>query len=288
MVFSFLVALFGAMAGAAATMLDKSVLRIRKIDFKLYQSASFLGIALVSLPLILFLWKTSPGAFELKNILIFIVVIIASVIANAFAFYSLKWEKITNLEPARLLEPFFTIILAILFSFIFGQALYERNAKIVVPALIAACALVFSHLRKHHLEFNRYFIFAIFGALFFALELTLSRLILNYYSPLTFYFIRCLMIFIISVAIFRPNFKKIKTKRVKFEILVSSAIWVIFRVLLYYGYLKIGVILTTLLVMLSPIFVYLFAWKFLKEKIDWRNIVAAVIIIASISYALLA
>ncbi len=96
------------------------------------------------------------------------------------------------------------------------------------------------------------------------------------------------MIFIISVAIFRPSFKKLKTRRIKLEILASSAIWVIFRVLLYYGYLKIGVILTTLLIMLSPIFVYLFAWKFLKEKIDWRNIVAAVIIIASILYALLA
>ncbi|MEK6917690.1 MAG: EamA family transporter [Nanoarchaeota archaeon] len=288
MIFSFFVALFGAMAGATATMLDKLVLRVRKIDFKLYQSASFLGIVVVMAPLILFFWKTNPGAFELKNILIFLVVIIASVLANAFAFYSLKWEKITNLEPARLLEPFFTILLAILFSFIFGQALYERNAKIVIPALIAAGALVFSHLRKHHLEFNRYFIFAILGALFFAFELALSRLILNYYSPLTFYFIRCLMIFIFSIIIFRPNFKKIKTKRVKFEILASSAIWVIFRVLLYYGYLKLGVILTTLLVMLSPIFIYLFAWKFLKEKIDWRNIVAAIIIIASILYALLA
>jgi len=41
------------------------------------------------------------------------------------------------------------------------------------------------------------------------------------------------------------------------------------------------------MIMLGPIFVYLFAWKFLKEKINWKNIVTAFVIIGCVLYAIL-
>ena len=78
----------------------------------------------------------------------------------------MKWEKVTNLEPAKILEPLFVIILAIFFSFIIDAGLYERNLKVIIPALIAGVALIFSHIQKHHLKFNRYFIAAILGSFF--------------------------------------------------------------------------------------------------------------------------
>ena len=86
--------------------------------------------------------------------------------------------------------------------------------------------------------------------------------------------------------IFRPKFNKLD-KIVKKEILVVAILWVVYRLMIYYGYISLGVIFTTLMIMLGPVFVYIFAWKFLKEKIDWRNIVAAVIIVGSALYAIL-
>ncbi len=269
-----------------ATTLEKFVLRVRKIDFRFYQVLSFLAISLVMLPFILFFFKMDFQALEIKNIIIFLLVVIFSILANFFVFYSMKWEKITNLEPAKLLEPLLTIILAIIFSFIFGQALYERSTRVVIPALIAGSALIFSHLKKHHLEFNRYFLAMILGSFFFALELVITRLILDYYSPLSFYFLRSSMIFLFSLIIFRPKFKKLG-KKITFEIFLAGAIWVGYRVLLYYGYLNLGVIYTTLLVLLGPVFIYLFAWKFLKEKLEFRNVIAAIIIIACILYVII-
>jgi drug/metabolite transporter (DMT)-like permease len=53
---------------------------------------------------------------------------------------------------------------------------------------------------------------------------------------------------------------------------------------MYYGYIKIGIISTTLVFMLAPIFIYAFAHIFLKEKINVRNIIASVIIIACVLY----
>ncbi len=274
----------GAIALASGFMLEKIVLRKRKIDIKLYQTASFLAITLVMIPLLFFFWKLESGAFTKTNLFIFFLVILFSMIANMFTFYSMKWEKVSNLEPAKMLEPLFTILLAIIFSF-FAIDLYTRNYKVIIPGIIAGLALIFSQIKKHHITFNKYFIAAIFGAFFFALELVISKLILQYYSPLTFYFLRCSAIFLLSFIIFRPDFRKLN-KKVNLYILITGAVWVIYRTIVYYGYIKLGVIFTTLIIMLGPVFVYVFSKIFLKEKIEKRNIFASIVIILCVLYAL--
>ena len=279
--------ILGALALATGTILEKIVLKKRKVNIKLYHTAVFFAIVLAMMPFIYFFWKMDAQALELKNILIFSAVILFSIIANIFVFYSLKWEKITKLQPARILEPMFVILLAIIFSFFAGEALYQRNLKVIIPALIASAAIIFSHIKKHHLSFNKYFIAAILGSFFFALELIISRLILNFYSPITFYFLRCSSIFLISLALFRPKFKSLDKKSI-WIILITGAIWAVYRIVIYWGYLNYGVIFTTLMIMLAPIFIYILAWKFLKEKLNWKNILSALIIIACVVYAILA
>lgn len=278
--------LLGALALATGTILQKQILKRKKISINYYFILEFLVMALVMLPLIYFFWEINPEAFELKNILIFLSVIFFSIIANLFVYYSMKWEKVSNLEPAKVLEPLFVIILAIFFSYIFGTGLFERNTKVIIPALIAAGALVFSHIEKHHLDFNKYFLAAILGSFLFALELVISKLIIDYYSALTFYFLRVSTILLITLLLFRPKFTKLNSK-LKSKMLMIGISWVIYRIIIYYGYQKLGVVFTTLVLMLGPIFIYLFAWKFLKEKITWRNITASFIIVACVVYALL-
>ncbi len=277
--------ILGAVALASGTILQKRILKNKKIDIKKYIVFEFLSIAVVMGIFIAFFWKISPEAFETKNIILFLSIIIISVVANLFMVYSMKWEKVSNLEPAKILEPLFVVILAIIFSF-FAEGLYERNLKIIIPALIATLALVFSHIRKHHLKFNKFFISAILGSFFFALELVLSRLILNYYSPFTFYFLRCTFIAIITLIAFRPKIKKIENKT-KLRFLIIGAIWAIMRVIMYYGYVKLGIISTTIIFLLGPVLIYAFARIFLKEKLHIKNLISAGIILACVVYTLL-
>jgi drug/metabolite transporter (DMT)-like permease len=283
---AFYIPILGALALAAGTIIQKKILNLKKIDIKFYQTAEFSAIVLAMLPFIYFFWKMDSQALEFKNIFIFGLVIIFSIAANLFLFYSMKWEKVTNLEPAKILEPLFVIILAIFFSFFIDSKLYERNLKVIIPALIAGLALIFSHIKKHHLKFNKYFIAAILASFFFALELIISRLILDFYNPVTFYFIRCSAIFLISLILFKSNFK-ILDKKLIGHFIVIGIIWSVYRIVIYWGYTNLGVIFTTLVIMLGPIFIYLFAWKFLKEKINWKNIIASIIIIACVVYAIL-
>ena len=278
--------ILGAIALATGLVIQRTILKKRKINIKLFQSAEFLAIILALLPFLYFFWKLEAQAFEPINIFIFSLIIIFSIIANLFTFNSMKREKLNNLEPAKILEPLFVILLAIVFSYLISETMFERNLKIIIPALIASSAIILSHIKKHHLKFNKYFIAAIIGSFFFALELITTRLILDFYSPTTFYFLRCASVFLISFIVFKPNFSKLN-KKVRLEIFALGFIWAFYRVIVYYGFLKLGVIFTTLMIMLGPIFVYLFAWKFLKEKINWKNIVAAFVIIGCVLYAIL-
>jgi drug/metabolite transporter (DMT)-like permease len=274
----------GAIALSAGTILEKLLLKKKKLEVTLYQTASFLSIILLMVPLLFFFWKMDSGAWELKNILIFLGVIASAVIANFLALYALKWEKVTNTEPARILEPMLVIVLAIIFN-LFIQGFQETNIKLVIPALIAAVALIFPHIKKHHLRINKYILAAIFGSFFFALELVLSKLILDLYSPISFYFLRCLFVFLMSLILFRPDFK-ILNKKISFNILIIGLVWIVYRIAIYFGYMKYGIIFTTLIVMISPIMIYIFAGRFLKEKLNWKNILSSVIIIACVVYSL--
>jgi len=215
--------ILGAVALATGIVIQRTILKKRKINIKLFQSTEFLAITVSLLPFIYFFWKLDTQAFELWNIFIFSLVIIFSLIANLFTYYSMKGEKVNNLEPAKILEPLFIILLAIVFSYLVSETMFERNLKIIIPALIAGTVIILSHIKKDHLVFNKYFIAAIIGSFFFALELIITRLILDFYSPVTFYFLRCSTIFIISFLAFKPDFKKLN-KKVKLEILALGFI----------------------------------------------------------------
>jgi drug/metabolite transporter (DMT)-like permease len=287
---NFAIPFFGAFSEGVGTVLEKKILMKKKVETRTYNTFSFMGIVVLLIPIILlanyflpnqFPLKISQEALSTQGILIMLAVIILSITANLFTFYAMKWEKITEIEPMRLMQPMFTILLAF---FIFST---ERQTKtsIIILSIIASFTLIASHVRKHHFSMNKYAWAAIFGSLFFALELVVSKEILAFYPPLVFYFIRCAGIFLFSLLIFRSNPKKIQ-KSTWPMIFSVSLIWIVYRVLLYSSYLSQGVIMTTLLFILTPVFIYLFSWKYLKEQFKWRNLIASIIIVICVAIAM--
>jgi drug/metabolite transporter (DMT)-like permease len=282
----FYIPIIGSILEGAGTIIDKKIIIKHKVDYKNYTVYGFLALVLVMLPLIFFFWEIKPEAYSIKNILIFMLVVLFSILANLLVFYSLKRKDVTELEPIRLMQPLFTVLLAFILSFFFITYSTERKYSILILALIASISLIASHVRKHHLVLNKYIIAALLGSFFFAVELVISKAILPYYSSLTFYFLRCLLIFLITAFIFHPSIKSIKNKT-KLLMLLSGIIWVAYRWILYYGYLALGIVFTTILFILAPIFIFLFARIFLKEKIKLRYIIASIIIILCVITAII-
>jgi len=104
---------------------------------------------------------------------------------------------------------------------------------------------------------------------------------------MTFYFLRCLGILIISFALFRPTINHFGKKNA-FYIFLTGLMWVAYRTVVYYGYSSLGIISTTLGIMLGPIFIYALAWIFLKDRISWRNFVASIVILGCVLYGIFA
>lgn len=282
----FYIPIIGSALEGAGTIIEKKIIIKHRINYKNYIVYGFLALVLVMIPLMFFFWGIKPEAYSIKNLLIFMLVILFSILANLLIFYSLKREKVTELEPIRLMQPLFTILLAFILSFFFISYSTERKYSILILALIASITLIASHIRKHHLVLNKYLLATLLGSFFFAVELVISKLILPYYSPLTFYFLRCLLIFLVATFIFHPSINSIKNKT-KLLILLSGAIWVAYRWILYYGYLALGIVFTTILFILGPVFIFLFARIFLKEKITSRQIIASAIIILCVIAAII-
>jgi drug/metabolite transporter (DMT)-like permease len=279
--------ILGALAMAMAVIGERFVLMKEIIKTKQYQVLQFIGITLFLIPFLFFFWKLDSLALKPINIFILLSITAISILANWFTFTSMKWQKLSNLEPAKMTEPLFVVILALLFSFIFGQSFYERNFEILIPAFIAALALIFSHIEKRHLNLSKYFIFALIGSFFYGLELVLAKLILEFYSPITFYFARSILVLLGSLIIFKPKIFENIDKKTKLQIMFTALMWIIYRIVIYFGYGKIGIAQTTLMLMLGPVFIYALAWKFLKEKLTWKNLVASIIIIGCVIYATL-
>ena len=270
--------ILGAFFEASGVILQKKALLRHKINTKNFIVYTFLTIILVMLPLLYFFWEVKPEAIKPINLLIFFSIVLISILANLFTFYSLKREDVTEIEPIRLIQPFFTLLLAFIFSFFFDIYYIERNPSIFILGLIASIALISAHIEKNHLVYNKYIIAALIGSFLFSLELVISKSIISHYSTFTFYFLRSLFIFLIAFLIFHPKVTSIKNKT-KFIILAVGIIAVLYRMILYYGYISLGIVFTTMIFLLAPVLIYIFARIFLGEKIYLRQIISATIII---------
>ena len=271
------VAFLGAFLDSILSVIDKKIIKSR-INFRNYIVYIFLSIVIFSLPLVFFFWSVSPEALELKNLIIFMIIVIISIFANFFVFYSLTREDLSEIQPIRLTTPLFIILLSFIFSFFFSVYENERNYSIIILSLIASISLIVAHTKRDHLYFNKYALSAVIGSFFVAFELVLSKFLLNYYNPITLYFLRSLWILIITWAVFHRKLSSIKGKT-KFLILLLGIMAVFMRVILYYGYQKLGIVFTTTIFVSSSIFIYIFAWIYLKEKVTLRQIISSIIIL---------
>jgi len=277
--------IIGAVFEATSAIIHKKVLRKHNMDYKNFTVYAFLAIILVMLPFIFFIWEIEKEAFKPINLTIFFAVVIIAIFANLFTFYALKREDITELEPIRLMHPLFVILITLVFSFFIPLYEAERNYSILALALVASIALVLPHFKKNHFNFNKYLISGTIGSFLFALEMVLTRAVLEYYSVLTYYFLRCLFIFIIAAIVLHPKITSIQNKT-KFMIFLIGILAVIYRFTVYYGYLTLGIVFTTIIFLLAPVLIYIFAAIFLKEKLRWKNIVSAAIIITCVAAAI--
>ena len=264
---------------AVSTYFEKVLFRDKSVKPRNFIPATFFlafcFTAIFAFPLF---GKISPAALSFKNIAIFIGMIILAITANYLYYYGFCREKLSEVEQWLSMSPLVTVILSSIF---FAS---ERDPRILVAAILAGIALIFSHAERHKIRIHRGS-WALFGCIMIGgFEALLIKELLLLYSPVALYTIRIGMVAFFTMFLFGPPFKQLGKKNTKMIALVSL-LWMVIMILTYTSYKNAGLVFTTLVLMLSQVLIYLESIFVFREKLKPRFVLAIFIILACVAYA---
>ncbi|MCX6812202.1 MAG: DMT family transporter [Candidatus Berkelbacteria bacterium] len=265
-----------AIGYAGGVVVDKVVLSRYKIPVKRFVPLLFLWLAVITAFLLpkfgVVNWQL---LFTTKYILLFLAMIIVAITWNSFYYRGIQSEEIHNFEMVMLLAPLFTIV----FSEIFLPN--ERNLPLFIAGGIASIVLVASRFRHHHLQISRNTGVIVLAMLLMSLESIIIKMLLGVFSPASLYFARTSVMAIIFLIFWRPKLLAMPARCFAY-IILSAAFGVVQMVLKFYGFARLGVVETTIILVLGPLLVYFFSAFYFKENLKKRDIIASAIIIATV------
>ena len=272
--------ILAAILQASSFTLDKVILSIRRVDFKTYVGASFPLVFLTTL--VIFLIFRPPLSFDLftGNLWWLLLISIGITIVTNLVFYrALDEDQLGEIQTLDLLH---NIPIIIFSSIIFTN---ERNFFIIIPALIASLAVIWSHWENHHFTIAKHTLPFIAWSLCVApIGASVSKILLTHWNPISLELIRNGAIALILSPLFIKYAQNISLKI--FSLLLTTSIltsiaWILF----YFSYQRLGIIYTILVFSLQPLLVYLASVFFLKEPFHWKKSIAFAIVLLSIGVA---
>lgn len=208
---------------------------------------------------------------------IFISMILVAVVWNIYYYQGIQKESLHEFELIMLLSPLFTILFA---TVLLPE---ERRLSVFIPAVIASLALLASRFRSHHLNLDKTAWRTALAMILLSFESVLIRELLEIFSPVSLYFVRTLVIASVFLVLYRPKLLSMTAK--SFSLVILSAIFgVVQMVLKYYGFESLGVVETTMILVLGPISVYVLSTKFFQEPFSKRDVFAALIVVICVLY----
>lgn len=269
-----------AFSQAAGIIVDKIILTRRRMELHVYIPVLFLFLFLLTGLLMPFLGKISLEIFKPYYLIIFLAMIVCALIWNVFYYKGAQEEKVHEFELIIMFQPLLTILLAAI--------LIEKNTNIhmLIAAIIASVALILSHIRKNHFEISAAGWGLVLAVVFMSIEIILQKILLEVLSPVALYFIRTGIIFVFFFAYYRPRIRQVANNNALL-ILATSSLGVVQMVTKFYGFEQFGVIYTSLILILSPILVYIISTIVLHERLKTRTIISALVILGCVVYATL-
>lgn len=270
-----IIASFGYAGGVVA---DKFVLSRYRVPVMRFVPLLFIWLAAIT-GVFLTRWGSVQFDlfFEWKYIAVFVLMIAVAVTWNIFYYQGIQKEDLHEFELIMLLSPLATII----FAEIFLPS--ERNASVLIAGVIASVALIATRFRKHHVRIGKTAWKTMLAMLLMSFESILIKYLLGAFSPVSLYFVRTLVIAVVFLILYKP--KLLAMPQGAYALTILSAIFgVVQMVLKFYGFSSLGVIETTMILVLGPFLVYIASAAFFKEHLFKRDVFAAMVVIGCILY----
>lgn len=271
-------ALIAALTQAGGIIIDKITLTRRQVELKIFIPIVFLFLFLLSVIFLPFLGHVSADFFKVNTLLLFALMIVTALIWNVFYYRGAQAEKVHEFEMIVIFQPLVTIILA---SFFLRS---EQNWPVVIASIIASVALILSKIGKEHFKITPSSAGLILAVVLMSIELIIIDVLLKVMSPVALYSIRTGILAIFFWLYYKPHANRVADYNI-WLMLSSSVLGVIQMITKFYGFQSMGVVLTSLVLILAPILTYTISTFFLHEKLHWKQTVSFVIILICVIFA---
>ncbi|MEI7792600.1 MAG: EamA family transporter [Candidatus Berkelbacteria bacterium] len=271
-------AILSSIGYAGSVILDKFVLSISRMPIKIYVALIFIILAILSLIFLPFFGHVDFAQMNISYIGIFVAMIAIAVIWNILYCQSMQKENLHEYELIMLISPLATII----FAEIFFPS--ERNLGVSVAAGIASITFVLSRLRGHHIALSMTAKRTVLAMLLMSFESILFKELLNVFSPVALYFARTAVIALVFAFMYKPNFGELHVK--PFLLVLGSGLFAFANMVLkLYGFDKLGIVETTMLLLLGPLMVYGFSYFYFRERQHYKyDMACAIVVVLCIIY----
>lgn len=271
-------AIIASIGYAGGIVTDKILLSKRKIPLFRFVPMLFVFLAIFTAVLVP---KWGSVNLELlmtpKYLLLVLIMVITAVTWNILYYRGIQQEDIHEFELIMLLSPMVTIILAEVFL------PDERNWQTFLAGVVASLALLLTRFRHHHVQIGKIAWMTMLAMLLMSVESIFIKMLLDVLSPVALYFLRTTILATVFVSIYKP--KVLGFSKSSFFLLMFTAILgVIQMVLKFFGFDKLGVTETTMILVLGPFLVYFLSFFWFKEKLYKRDVFAFIVLIACILF----
>lgn len=275
-----LIPALAALLQSASFTMDKALLSIRRIDWQAYTTISFPLLCIVDIVLfIVFRPPLSWSLFTGTTGLFLGATVLMAFVTNALYYRALDDNYLHEMQTWALVPYIPTIILA---GILFAD---ERNWTILIPALVASAAAVWSSMDRGKLVIRKKTLPFVGWMLVSApVVAAMTKVILDTWHPINLELVRDASLSIMFLGIYGHRIPSVSRRAWRFFLgtnVLSAVSWVLF----YVGYQQFGVVYTLMLFSLQPLLTYFMSAVFLKEPFVPRKFVAFLVIVASIAVA---
>ena len=272
--------LLAAVLQASSVTLDKAILRMRRVDFREYTGVSFPLIFFITLAAFFIMRPPFPATLLGGPLGLLILASAAMTVVTNIAYYrALDHDRLQEMETLGLLVAIPTVIGS---GLLFAD---ERNPAVLIPALIAAGAIVWAHWERHHFVIARRTLpFLLWALAAGPLQAAILKILLTSWHPISLELVRSAITAAVFGILFRNAARSVSFRAFWFLLatnVLSAVAWFLF----YFSYQRSGVVYTVLLFSLQPLLVYLGTVVFLREKLQWKKFAAFQIVLGSIIVA---
>jgi len=274
-------AFISAISNSVAMIFSKVIVSEKNMSGTVFLKVQMLFLTIFMVVPAIIWGSLQSNFFTPKYIVLFIVLITIGVILNILFFTAFSKKKLCEVEPIMLLSTPMTIVLAMI---IFPG---ERSLVLLVISAIAITALLVSRFEKKHLDFDKYSWMIIGFDILCAVEATIIKDLLVVMNATSLYFFRVAFIAIILFLVFRKvKINKVNKKELV-QTFVNSGFISIEHVAKFFAIGMIGIVNSSLIILLGPILVLVFSKIFLKEKISLRRGIGDSIVVMCIGAIIL-